>query len=322
MCSADDENPDGRGRSAGNPQEILLTGWRDIALRVWEQVNRDNLSVVAGGVAFFSMLSIFPALVAIVSLYGLISDPADVAAQVAALGGWLPQAAVDLINEQLSSIANADGQSLGIGLITAVLLAIWSATKGVKSLMSALNIVYGEEEERGFFSLNAIALLFTTSGLILVVVLLILIVGLTAALSVLPLPGWIAETVSAVRWPVLAGVALMAFGIGYRYGPSRRNARLQWLSHGAVFSTLLWLAASALFSFYVGNFGRYNELYGSLAGFIILLLWFYITAYIVLVGAEINAEIEHQTERDSTVGKDRPLGERGAHVADTVGEAR
>lgn len=309
-----------RGRDARWPRHIPLAGWLDIARRVWRERGEDNLSVVAGGVAFFSMLAVFPALIAIVSLYGLVADPGDVIAQAETLRGWLPGAAVDILSDQLGAVSATGERELGFGLLFSLALAIWSASKGVKSLMAALNIAYGEREERGFFRLNAIALLFTTSGLLLIVVVLGLIVGVTALLAVLPLPNWLAESISLIRWPILAGVAMLAFSIGYRFGPSRRDAEWRWLSWGAVIATALWLGASALFSWYVGNFADYNATYGSLAGVIILLMWFYLTAYIVLLGAEINAEIEHQTAEDSTVGRDRPMGDRGAHVADTLGE--
>jgi membrane protein len=309
-----------RGRDARRPESIPLAGWRDIALRVQKQLAEDNLSVVAGGVAFFAMLAIFPALAATVSLYGLVADPADVVSQFESLRGVVPAEAHTLIAQQLTAVTGAADRSLGFGLAFSLGLAIWSATKGVKSLMSALNIVYDEQENRGFFRLNALALLFTTSGVLMVGVMLGLIVGLTALLAILPLPGWLSAALSLLRWPILAAIAIAAFGIAYRFGPSRSRARWQWLSWGAIIGTALWLLASGGFSFYVAHFADYNELYGSLASVIILLMWFYITAYVVLLGAEINSEIEHQTAMDSTTGPDRPMGKRGAYVADTLGE--
>lgn len=311
---------DERGRSANRPEQIPASGWRDIVLRIKDELTDDNISIVAAGVAFYALLAIFPALAAMVSIYGLVANPADVQQQFAAVGSIMPPEAQTLLSEQLGKIAGQAGATLSIGVGVGLLLTLWSATKGINSLITALNIVYDEPEKRGFLKLNALALSLTLGAIVLAVLALGLIVALPALLGNLGLPESMQTLISLLRWPLLALVVMIGLAVIYRYGPSRNESRWQWVSWGAVVATLLWLAGSALFSFYVSNFGNYNETYGSVGTIIILLMWFYLTAYIVLLGAEFNAEMEHQTQQDTTEGEPRPMGERGAYVADTLGK--
>lgn len=312
---------DERGRAANRPGQIPTSGWRDIVVRVKDELTDDNISIVAAGVAFYALLAIFPALAAMVSIYGLVANPGDVQQQFTAFGGILPPEARALLSEQLGKIAGQAGATLSIGVIVGLLLTLWSATKGTNSLITALNIVYDEQEKRSFLKLNALALSLTLGAIILAVLALGLIVALPALLGKLGLPEGMQTLVSLLRWPLLALAVMSGLAVIYRYGPSRKEPRWQWVSWGAVVATLLWLAGSALFSFYVSNFGNYNETYGSVGAIIILLMWFYLTAYIVLLGAEFNAEMEHQTQQDTTEGEPQPMGERGAYVADTLGKA-
>ncbi len=311
-----------RGRLAERPQEIPAPGWRDVILRVWDQVSHLNLSMVAAGVAFYGLLAIFPALAAAVSIYGLVADPAEVERQVGVLSGVLPQEAAGLITGQLHRIAATSSNALSVGLLAGVLLALWSAASGVKALITALNVTYDESEKRGFLRLNAVALLLTLGAIVFAVLSLALIVALPALLSNLGIGG-LGEigrfVVSALRWPLLALVILFGLAVLYRYGPSRDQPQWRWVSWGATVATVLWLVASALFSFYVSNFGNYNKTYGSIGAVVILLMWFYITAFIVLLGATLNAEMEHQTKKDTTEGRPEPMGKRRAHMADTLG---
>lgn len=312
-----------RGRSAERPREIPASGWRDIALRVWNQIGDLNLSMFAAGVAYYSLFAIFPALAAAVSIYGLVADPTDVERQVGVLSGVLPREAAGLITGQLHRISSTSSNALSVGLLFGVLLALWGAASGVKALITALNVTYGEREKRGFVRLNAIALLLTLGAIIFAVLSLALIVALPALLSSLGIGG-LGEAgrfiVSALRWPLLALVILFGLAVLYRYGPSRDQPRWRWVSWGASVAVVLWLVASALFSFYVSNFGNYNKTYGSIGAVVILLLWFYLTAFIVLLGAALNAEMEHQTKKDTTRGRSEPMGERGAQMADTLGK--
>jgi membrane protein len=311
-----------RGRSARRPGEIPRAGWRDVLWRVKNEVADDNLSMIAAGAAFFGLLALFPAVAAVVSLYGLFTDPVVVSQHTATLAGFLPAEARTIIDEQLQRVTSASNDALGIGAVIAVLLALWSAAKGVKSLMQALNVAYDERETRGFFRLNLTAVLLTLAILAVVGIALAGIAVLPALLERLPLPDFAAAALRWLRWPLLAGVAVAAIAVIYRYGPARRPAQWRWVVGGAAVSTVLWLIGSALFSWYVGSFGSYNETYGSVAAVAVLMMWFWISALVVLLGGEINAEMERQTREDTTRGEPRPLGQRQAYAADTVGPSR
>ncbi|WP_081881790.1 YihY/virulence factor BrkB family protein [Nitrosococcus oceani] len=310
-----------RGRSATRPQEIPAKGWGDVLLRVKNELSEDKLTMIAAGVAFYALLAIFPALTALVSIYGLVADPADVQQQLNTLSGFIPAEAQTLLNDQLSSITAHSQTALGVGVIGSILLALWGATKGLKTLMEALNVVYDEEETRGFLKLNATALILTFGALMLGVIAIGLVVALPALLGNFGLGAEVRTWVSLLRWPVLAFIAMVGLAVVYRYGPSRSQPRWHWVSWGAVLATVLWIAASVGFSYYVSNFGSYNETYGSLGGVVVFLMWLFITAFIILLGAELNAEMEHQTRADTTEGGNQPLGQRGAYVADTVGKS-
>jgi membrane protein len=309
-----------RGRAAETPREIPATGWRDVLWRVKDQVSEDNLSLVAAGVAFYGLLAIFPGIAATVSIYGLVVEPQTVSAQLAATSELLPSESRGIIEEQLTRVTSGATAALGLGAIVSLLLALWSANKGTQSLISALNIVYDEREKRGFLRLTLISLGLTLG------IILFLIVGL-AAIAVMPalfgnlgLPEQVTRLARWLRWPILGLAFVIGLGLLYRFAPSRNQPRWRWVSWGAVLATVLWLVGSALFSWYVANFGSYNETYGSIGAVAVLMMWFWLSALFVLLGAELNAEMEHQTRRDTTDGPERPMGERGAYVADTVGE--
>ncbi len=308
-----------RGRGAEAPGEIPKQGLRDVLLRVKDAIDADNLSLAAAGVAFYALLALFPGLAALVSIYGLLADPAQIGAELDALGGVVPAEVNGIIAGQLGAVAGSSDTALGLGMAFGLLMSVWSANKGMKAMLSALNIVYGEREERGLIKLNAVSLGMTFGATMTVVVALMTIVAVPIALEFIGLGALADMAVRLLRWPLIAAVVVFGLSVLYRFGPDRRSARWRWLSWGSVGATVLWAAGSAGFSYYVAQFGNYNETYGSMGAVIILLMWFYITAYIALVGAELNAELEHQTRRDSTIGDDRPMGERGAHVADTLG---
>lgn len=311
-----------RGRDAERPRDIPGAGWKDVLARVKTEMSEDNVSLVAGGVAFYGLLAIIPALAAAVSIYGLFVTPATIEQQFATVADILPTQAREILTSQLQRIAGSGGAALGWAAALSLLLTLASAMKGAKALIIATNIAYEERETRGFVQLNLLAFALTLGGVLFVILSLVFVALLPAVIDFLPLPDWARTAVSALRWPVLGLLLILGLAALYRYAPARSHAKWRWLTWGSALATVLWLVGSALFSYYVSNFGSYNETYGSLGAVVILLMWFYLSAYAVLVGAEFNAETEHQTARDSTIGPVRPLGERGAYVADTVGRAR
>jgi membrane protein len=310
---------DARGRDAAEPSAIPARGWWDIAKRVWQQMGADNVSNLAAAVAFWGLLSLVPAMTALVSLFGLVADPHTVQQQLAATAGVLPEEATKMISDQLTALTQ-NPTKLGVGLVVSVGLALWTARSGTGMMMTALNVAYDEEEKRNFiwFNIHALAL---TAGMVLFGIAAIAFVAvLPAVLQFLQLPTSWKLVLQVIRWTVLACLVVLAVAILYRYGPSREKPRWQWVSWGAAFAAVFWLLGSAAFSYYVANFGGYDKTYGSLAAVVIVLLWFYLTGYVILVGAEINAEMEHQTARDTTTRPERPLGARGARMADTVAQ--
>jgi membrane protein len=309
-----------RGRSAERPSEIPAHGWRDILWRVWTQIGKDNVSIIAAGVAFYTMLAIFPAITAFVSLFGLVAEPGAVQEQFANLRGVIPDDAWSILNDQLTAVVSARAKDLSIAAVVALAIALWSAGAGVRALMIALNIAYHEEEKRSVIVFYLTAVLFTIGIGVLGILSLGAIIAVPVVLSIVDLGPIAAVVLKLLPWLVLAGFMTTALGVLYRYGASRAEASTRWVSWGAVVATLLWIAASMVFSIYVSNFSSYNETYGALGAVVILLMWLWISAFIVLLGAELNAEMEHQTERDTTIGKPKPIGERGAYVADHVGK--
>jgi membrane protein len=320
--SPDREWGDERGRQAGTPRDIPARGWKDILWRVKGQMSQDRLSIIAAGVAFYGLLAVFPGLIALVGLYGLAFDPQQVEQQVATLSGILPKEARDVLLAQLHDLTTTDRTSLGIGAIGGLLLALWSASAGMRTLMEALNVAYDEEEKRGFFRFYGTALLLTLAAIIGAVIAIGMVIALPVVLKLVGLGEALKWLIAVAAWPILVAMMLFGLAIVYRYGPSRAQARWRWVSWGAVTATVLWVIGSALFSLYVTRFGNYNETYGSVGAIVILLMWFLLSSYAVLIGAELNAEMERQTRRDTTAGAEQPMGARSAYAADTVGESK
>jgi membrane protein len=308
--------PDEVGRYAESVFQIPRKGWKEILSRAAAEVGRDNLSLVAGGAAFFLLLAIFPALAAFVALYGLLFDPAQVESQIAALQGLMPGAATDILQGELERLTATDSASLSFGFVFGLLVSLWSANAGVKSLFAAMNIVYDEDEKRGFVALTLRSFAFTLAAIVGAVVLLTAIVVVPAVLGSLGL-GQAAETaIDILRWPIL--LLVLTFGIGalFKFGASRRPPRWRWISWGTGLTAVLWVVVSAAFSFYLSNFANYNATYGSLGAVIGFMMWLYISLMILFVGAELNAEIERQVATDTTVGPPKPMGQREANHAD------
>ncbi|MDZ5621419.1 YihY/virulence factor BrkB family protein [Nocardioides sp. HM23] len=306
------------GQQADSPSEIPRAGWFQVVKRAWKEAKSDQVPLLAAGVAFYSFLALFPAMIAAVMLYGLVRDPADVQRQVDDLTAALPSDAASVLTTQLEAITSTSSGSLGLGLLVSLVLALWTASGGVGNILSAINIAYDEEETRGFVKRKALSLLLTLAAIVFVVVAISLVAVAPALLDNLVDAGPVRWGMEALRWLGLVAAMSFALAVLYRVAPDRDDAQFKWVSVGAVVATVVWLVASLGFSLYVDNFGSYNKTYGALAGVVVLLLWLWLTMYVVLLGAEINAEAEQQTAKDTTVGPDEPLGQRGAVKADSL----
>lgn len=307
------------GGLADKPTQVPARGWIQIVKRGWAEGKADNISLLAAGMAYYSFLAIFPALIAAVLLYGLFADPAQIASQINSLGSALPEQVRQLVTDQLT-MASGSGKA-GWGALVAILLALFSASGGVGNMMTAINTAYDEEETRNFVKKRAIALALTLGALVFFLLVVTLVAVVPAVLQILGTSGLVGILIQVVRWVLVVAVISVALAVLYRIAPDRDAPRLRWTSVGAVIATLLWVAASVGFSLYVANFGSYAKTYGALAGIVILLLWLFITSYAILLGAEINAESEQQTIKDTTKGAEQPIGERNAVKADSIPES-
>jgi membrane protein len=306
------------GVEATAPTQIPWRGWKQILKRSWAENKADNMPIIAGGVAFFGFLAIFPALIAMISIYGMVASPATVTKQVEDFSKSLPRSAAGLIGDQLKNITSHSGGALTVGLIISILAALWSASGGVSNLITAVNLAYDEVETRNFVKLKLTSLALTLGAIVFVLLTLGLVAVLPVVLNALPL-GVVGTILAQVlRWVLLLAVMAGSLAVLYRVAPDRDAPRFRWVSLGSVIVTVVWALVSLLFSFYVNNFGSYDKTYGTIAGVIVLMLWIYLTCYLILLGAEINAETEHQTARDTTEGAPVPMGERDATVADTL----
>ncbi len=306
----------GRGRAAEHPREIPWLGWRDILWRTWREISADRLTVVAGSVTYYTLLAIFPALGAFVSLYGLVADVESVRGQLIQLSNIFPPEAVRLVGEQMMRLANGRPEGLSVAFAAGLLVSIWSANAGMKSLFDGLNIAYDETEKRNYLWRTVLTYGFT-AALILFMALVSAI--LVAAPLALERAGLRSDVLVGLRWPLVYLIATAAFTIAYRYGPSRARARWRWLTIGSAVAAAGWMGGSAGFSFFLNNVASLDATYGSLGAVIGFMLWIWFSVMMVLMGAELNSEIEHQTAHDSTTGPPAPMGERGAAMADTVG---
>lgn len=309
----------GRGRYATHPLQIPWQGWKDIFWRTYAEMQSDRLLSIAGGVAFFVLLAIFPAITALVSAYGLFFNASTITNNLSLLSDIVPANVLSIVHEQAQRIAANSGRALSVGIIVGILLSLWSAMSGVKAMIDALNVIYEQQEGRNFFKLSLVALVFTLGGFATFLLAIASVIVLPLVLAPIGLGSFAGTLTRFGRWPVLLLVLLIGLAVLYRYGPDRRAARWQWVSVGSVFAAVTWIVASYLFSWYLASFANYNATYGSLGAVVGLMMWLWISTIVVLLGAELNAEIEHQTSRDSTVGAEKPLGARGAVMADTVG---
>ena len=309
----------GRGREANTPEEIPPRGWSDIVYRVFWSVSADRVASTAGGVAFFALLSIFPGIAALVSLYGLFADASTLGNHLTLLSGILPAGVHALISDQITLLVHQRSETLGTAFVLGLVVALGSANSGAAALFDALNVVYNEEEKRSLLRFYATTFLFTLAAIFLVILAIMGIVVLPLVLKFVGLPTSTERLFGILRWPILFATIAATLAFIYRYGPSRRDARWRWVTWGSIVAAMMWIAASMLFSWYVATFESYNRLYGSLGAGVGFMVWLWISAVIVLLGGEINAQMEHQTARDTTEGGAKPLGSRGAMMADHVG---
>jgi membrane protein len=313
----------GRGREADTPTEIPAKGWKDIAWRVYDGVQNDRVLLVAAGVTFYALLALFPAIAALVSLYGLFADASTIDGHLRLVSGFLPEGALEVVGDQVKRIASRGQGALGLAFLGTLALSLWGANAGTKSIFDALNIIYKEREKRSFITLTLWSLAFTIGSIGLALLAMAGIVAVPVALELLGIPGSSGTALlTLLRWPLLYVLILFALACLYRYGPSRTHAQWRWVTWGSAIAGAIWIVGSLLLSWYVANFGTYNATYGSLGAVIGFMVWMWLSTTIVLVGGEINAEMEHQTAKDTTEGHRKPRGARGAKMADEVGEAR
>ena len=310
---------DGRGRQADAPQEIPPRGWKDIAKRTLKEVKQDQVPLLSAGVAFYTLLSLFPAIIAGVSIYGLVADPQTVRDQIDRLANTLSPQTADILTEQIRQVTSSAGGALGVATVVGILTALWSASSGMKALVTGVNLAYDETESRKFVKLRGLSIVLTLGAMVLLALAGATIAGFPPIAD--DLPTAVQWVVSILRFVVLAVLLVLGLAALYRYAPDRDEPKWTWVSWGSGVATVLWILASIGFSIYVKSFGSYNKTYGALAGIIILMFWLYLTAVIVLVGAELNTEMELQTAKDTTKGPRQPMGERGGHAADHVAES-
>ena len=304
------------GAHAEGPSEIPPAGWWHVLKRVVAGFTEDRVMTEAAGVTFYALLALFPAVASFISIYGLIADPVTLKDQLQSLQGIVPGGGLDIIKDQVTSLTANGTKALGFGVILGLATSLWSANAGMKSLFDALNVVYHEREKRGFIRFTLTAFAFTLGAIAFVIIALLAVVAVPVILTFVGLSGLTETLLTVLRWPLMLVVLTGALAVIYRYGPSRNKARWQWVSWGGAAAAILWLVVSLAFSYYVANFGNYNKTYGTLGAAIGFMTWIWLSSMVVLLGAELNAELEQQTRRDSTVGAPKPIGERGAYKAD------
>ncbi|BCP55713.1 hypothetical protein K32_43300 [Kaistia sp. 32K] len=322
MEKAIDEAEPGRGRLANTPADIPARGWKDILWRVFESSLEDRVLTLAGGMAFFCLLALFPGLSAMVTLYGLIADNTTINSHLSGLAFVLPAGAFELIADQVNLAVRASSGTLSFSFALSFLFAIWSANAGIKATIDGLNVAYGEREQRSVIALNVESLIFTFLAIAAGIGAIVFIIAVPIAFRVLEV-GRSSETwITLLRWPVLGFFVWAALAILYRFGPCREQPKWRWVTWGSTVAATLWIITSISFSWYVSSFGSYDRTYGALGAIIGFMTWIWLSATVILIGAELNAEMEHQTARDSTTGRAKPLGKRGAAVADSIGKAQ
>jgi membrane protein len=308
-----------RGREATASWHVPPSGWNDILRRAWQEISDNNIFLAAGGVTYALVLALVPGLAALISIYGLLMDPGSIQQQMDALPGLVPDQTRQFLSDELQQLVSTSNGALGFGAIAGLLFALWSASRGMSGMISALNVAYEEKERRGFVKLNAAAVLLTVGAIAGGILALAVIAGVPAIVQRLGFGSTTKWVLLIVEWPILMALLMLGLAVLYRYGPSREKPRWRWLSPGAAAATTVWIMASIGFTIYVAHFSSYDKTYGTLGGAVILLTWLYISSFAVLLGAVINAQAELQTRKDTTDETPRSMDQRGAHAADRIG---
>jgi membrane protein len=316
----DEHDPnDAHGRAAAHPKQIPTAGWRDIFMRVVQNIGRDNTSLVAAGIGLNALLAVFPALAVLVSVYGMFASPGDVATDLGPFLRILPGDAAKLLSDQLQTLTTPKNHTLGFGALVATIVALWNSRQGMSALMTATNIAYNQREQRGFLRQTALSIGFSVGAMFIFLVMLLVGVAVPLVLQRMPIGQGVTVTILVFRWALLWSFAVLGFSLAYRYAPDRQPPQWRWVTWGSAIASTVWILGSLGFAAYVQDFGSYGKTYGALGGVIVLLMWFYLMGFTIVLGAEINAEMEHQTAVDTTEGPPAPMGKRGAYVADTLG---
>jgi membrane protein len=308
-----------RGRQAESPHQIPARGWKDVLVRTFREFKDDQISTAAAAAAFYAWLALIPAAIGAITVYGLVASTKQITDQIDQLTNSFSSDVKSVITDPITSATAANDKGLSIGLIISLAAVLWSASGGMNGMIQAVNTAYDETDDRNFLKKRGLAILLTLGAIVAFVLAILLVAVLPPVLDALKLGAAATIAADVLRWVLLAGLMLVGLGVLYRYAPDRTNAKFRWVSWGSLVATVLWLVASVGFSIYVNNFGSYNKTYGALAGVIVLNLWLYISCMAILFGAELNAELEAQTAKDSTVGPEKPRGHRGAYKADELG---
>jgi membrane protein len=308
------------GRHATQPGDIPWKGWRQVLRRTYLEIISDRISLIAAGCAFYATLALFPTITMLISVYGLVFDPKTVEPQLQMIQELLPPAAFSLIAERVHSLVSQEKATLGFSVLVSTVVALWSSATGTKSMLSALNLAYEERERRSFFRFQVIGLTMTMCGILGAILTLLILVLLPMAIEFVGLDVYSKALFRVASFGLLIAFVMASLSLLYYFGPSRQSARWQWITPGSSVATVLWLASSVLFSLYVGHIASYDTSYGPIGAVVGVMMWFWISAYAVLLGAELNAELELQTTEDTTTGPAKAFGERGAFVADHVAD--
>jgi membrane protein len=309
------------GRDATRPGAIPAPGWRDVLVRVKRRIAENNLSIVAAGVAFYALIATFPGLLALLEMYGLVFDPGQLAEQMDFLRRQLEPEANSLVVFLLRGLGESDRAGAGFGIVGGALITLWGASLGSRALIRALNVAYGEREKRSVVHRYGLALLLTMGAISVAFCIVLVLLSVPLLTRWLELSPLLQRFVFYARWPAVGLLFWLSLQVFYRYGTSRAPARWSWVSWGALLATVTWLVGTGVLAWYVAGSRRYHQAYGSVGIVVLVLAWFLVSAFSVLLGAEVNAELERQTRQDTTVGDDKPAGARGAIVADTLGDA-